>query len=106
MPGEGNSHGENMLTLDPAALQPKNGLPAGRQSAPHEGSTSPHLVELIGVARRDPAIAFDLGSLTSADIDIIAMGRAAGRQGICPSLCPEVPGSREADLWHFGREAV
>lgn len=47
-----------------------------------------------------------LGHLTSADVDIIALGRKAGRECAAPETCPHAPYSREASLWHFGREAV
>lgn len=52
-------------------------------------------------------IVWNLGPvLTSADIDIIALGRKAGRDGEPAGLCPYERTSREADLWHFGREAA
>ncbi len=105
----------NMLTLDPE----KNGAAQGRAPSARPGAPSgaheagrgrpsgelPRVVEFVDVADR-PVDVHDLGTLTSADIDIIARGRAAGRQGLCPSLCPEVPHSREADLWLFGYEAA
>lgn len=47
-----------------------------------------------------------LGHLTSADVDIVVLGRKAGRERAAPETCPHAPYSREASLWHFGREAV
>jgi len=92
-----------MLTLDPAkcGLRPLHGLPAG--PSPQGGAPSARPRPHDAIAKVQWWL---LAPIRSAHVEIIAQGLKAGRDGHGAEMCPHAAGTRDADMWHLGREAA